>query len=152
MSIFIILSSLGLLISALTIIQRIIVAEWTPEMITVMIGAVSSLFAAIVAGIIAIINATTKAKIEQHRALTQMNNDKLQDLHVEMVKNTAATEKAEEAVRVSVDQTKVRVEELGRAVSDVAGHIGAAGPAGPAGPEGPAGPKGEKGDRGNGHQ
>lgn len=146
MSLFIVLATVGLFVSAFTLLKGAIFAEWTPEMITVMISALASLFAAIVAGIIAIINATTKAKIEQHRALSQMNHEKLDEIHVEMVRNTAATVQAEEAVKTSVDQTKVRVEELGRAMSDVAGHIGATGPAGPAGPPGPVGPKGDQGN------
>lgn len=155
MSLFIVFATVGLFVSAFTLYRGMVFADWTPEMITVLIGAASSLFAAIVAGIIAIINATTKAKIEQHRALSQMNHEKLDEIHVELVKNTAATEKSEEAVKASVDQTKVRVEELGRSMSDVAGHIGATGATGASGEKGDRGDKGDKGDkgdRGNGHQ
>lgn len=107
---FFFVSSAGLLY------RSALFCEWTPTDITSILGACSALFAAIVAGYIAVINARTKARIEEHRAATERNSVALVKLETELVKNTAATEQARQEVVTSVDQAKVRVEELSEKV------------------------------------
>jgi uncharacterized membrane protein YbhN (UPF0104 family) len=78
-----------------------ILLNWTPQDVTSLIAALGGLFAAIIAGIIAYINAKTKAKIEEHRALSELNSLKLDAVSKELSKNTAITKDTNESVKSS---------------------------------------------------
>jgi hypothetical protein len=83
-----------------------ILMNWTPQDVTSLIAALGGLFAAIVAGIIAYINAKTKAKIEEHRALSELNSVKLDAVSRELVKNTALTKDTNESVKSSQEDNQ----------------------------------------------
>lgn len=112
----------GLCISLASLMRNIFLAEWTPEL---MIVAISSLISAITASIVAVINARTKARIEEHKAISQKTQERVGDLVV------------------ATNEQKFRVEELHRAVDQIK--------PGEQGEKGERGERGEKGERGNGH-
>lgn len=92
-----------------------VIAAWDGATIGIVVGAIGSLISAAVAGLIAVMNARTKNRIEEmkvqmetQRALATMNNRALGDLHNAIAQNTVETVKSTAAS----DQVKQRVEQL----------------------------------------
>lgn len=137
--------------SALAVVlDAFFLSSWSPEMVVLVVtGIVTSISAAIVA----VLSALNKGKIDEIKArsevneaqarkqlhMSERNNEALQEVHKEIIANTGATHAAKEEVQRSVDQTKVRVEELSRVVGSQTSRILE---------KGEKGDKGDKGDRG----
>lgn len=93
----------------LALVRNPIMANWTPEM-TIM--AITSLVTIVTSSIIAVISALSKARIDEHKALSQQNLDKLNKLHNEIERNTALTEQAQISAAQHVQVVQETVEKV----------------------------------------
>lgn len=93
----------------LALVRNPVMANWTPEM-TIM--AITSLVTIVTSSIIAVISALSKARIDEHKALSQQNLDKLNKLHNEIERNTALTEQAQISAAQHVQVVQETVEKV----------------------------------------
>lgn len=95
---------------------------WTAQdyaiVIGASVGAVSTLAAAVFAGWNAINNSKARARQEEMRLQGELRMQELQALRQEVKENTMVTHQSRRDVQNSVDQAKVRVEELTKVVED----------------------------------
>lgn len=87
---------IALIFAVMTItlaLHLVFATSWSPEMWAVVIG---SIITAITSSICAIISARSKARIEEHRAVSKENQESLYQIKKELTRNTSATERVEE--------------------------------------------------------
>lgn len=106
-----------ILISAGAFGIRLAEGTGTSEMVG-LIGAFTALVGTITAMVVAILGAKSKSRLEELKLQGDLRLREIQALRQEVQDNTMLTHQAKKDVQASVDQTKVRVEELTRAVED----------------------------------